>query len=208
MEVRRFTREERKARTRAELLEAAARVFARKGYRAASVDDVAAEAGYTKGAFYSNFESKEDVFATLVEDRSKSWVMAVARGYAGAGPLGERLRSGGKVLTRMLEQESDWILLSYELWGQSVRDEKLRLRIAACYEECRTVVATLIEGVEVEFGKRPPMPADQIAALTIAMTDGFALQMLADPRRFPPRLLADGLNLFFAGVLSASTAGG
>jgi AcrR family transcriptional regulator len=204
MAVHRRTREERKAQTRMDLLDAAARVFAREGYHAASVDDVAAEAGYTKGAFYSNFESKDDVFATLVEDRSKSWVMAVARGYAGEGPLQERLRAGSDVLTRMLEQESDWILLSFELWSQSVRDEKMRRRIAACYEECREVIATLIAGIEKESGRRPPMPADRIAALTIAMTDGFALQMLADPKRFPARLLADGLNLFFAGVLSAS----
>src|SRR5437762_11255550 len=95
VEARRPTREERKAQTREELLEAAARVFARKGYRAASVDDVSAEAGYTKGAFYSNFESKEDIFATLVADRSKSWTMAVAQGYTGPGSLDERLRRGG-----------------------------------------------------------------------------------------------------------------
>src|SRR5207247_4661268 len=138
-----------------------------------------------------NFESKEDIFATLVADRSKSWTMAVAQGYTGPGSLDERLRRGGDVLTHMLAEEADWILLSYELWSQSVRDEKLRQRVAAAYEECRKVVATLIEAVEDEYGKRPPLPADQIAALTIAMTDGFALQMLADPDRFPPRILAD-----------------
>jgi len=204
MAVRPPGREARKARTREELLEAAARVFARKGYRAASIDDVAAEAGYTKGAFYSNFESKEDVFSTLVADRSKSWVLAVAQGYTGPGSLDERLREGGDVLTHLLENESDWILLSYELWCQSVRDAKLRKRVAAAYEECRNVIADLIEGMEEEFGKRLPMKSDQIASLTIAMTDGFALQMLTEPKRFPARLLADGLTLFFAGLVSAS----
>ena len=202
--ARRPTREERKPQTRAELLEAAATVFARKGYRAASVDDVAAEAGYTKGAFYSNFESKEDLFAALVADRSKSWVLAVARGYAGPGSLDERLLAGGEILTRLLEEESDWILLSFELWSQSIRDQKLRQRCADAYEECRTVIAELIGSIEEEHGMRSAMPADQIASLTIAMTDGFALQMLADPDRFPARVLADGLTLFFAGLVSAS----
>ena len=59
---KRLSRNERKAQTRAELIDAAARVFARRGYHGTTVDDVAEEAGFTKGAFYSNFESKEDVF--------------------------------------------------------------------------------------------------------------------------------------------------
>src|SRR5437764_1063026 len=90
----RQTREQKKAQTHRQLLEAAARVFARKGYRAASVDDVAAEAGFTKGAFYSNFDSKEDVFAALVEDRSRNWTMSVASAYATGGSLAERMEKG------------------------------------------------------------------------------------------------------------------
>lgn len=203
--AQRLTRDQQKARTRTELIAAAARVFARKGYHAASVDDVAQEAGFTKGAFYSNFESKDDVFAALVEDESRNWTLAVAQAYAGHDPLPERLRHGGEVLTRMLEEEADWMLLSNEMWSHSVRDPRLRHRLADAYEECREVIGALIQDVEDEFGVTLPMPSSEIAVMTIALTDGFVLQRLADPDRLPARLLAEGLSLFFSGLIASAS---
>src|SRR5687767_15759101 len=63
---KRLTREESKARTRADLLRAASRLFVRNGFVATSLADIAEEAGLTKGAVYSNFESKEDLFLALL----------------------------------------------------------------------------------------------------------------------------------------------
>ena len=200
-----MTREERKAHTRADLVEAAARVFARKGYHAATVDDVAEEAGFTKGAFYSNFDSKEDVFVELVADRSRNWTIAVARAYQGEEALSERLRKGGEVLTRMIEKEADWMLLSNEMWSQCVRDARLRKRLAEAYEECRQIIAQVVGSAEKETGAPMPLPSDQIATLTIALTDGFVLQRLADPKRLPARLLAEGLSAFFTGLMTAAS---
>jgi AcrR family transcriptional regulator len=67
MARRRLTREESKARTRDELLRAASRLFLRNGFVATSLADIAEEAGLTKGAVYSNFESKEDLFLALLQ---------------------------------------------------------------------------------------------------------------------------------------------
>src|ERR1700716_3855888 len=66
---RRLTREERQAQTRQELLDAAARVFVKRGFTGASVEEISAEAGYTRGAFYSNFRSKNELFVELLHDR-------------------------------------------------------------------------------------------------------------------------------------------
>jgi AcrR family transcriptional regulator len=103
--ARRLTREQQKERTREELLSAAARVFAQKGYEGASIDDVAAEAGFTKGAFYSNFASKDDVFIALVEDRSRNWTMAAARAYE--GHVVALLEPVEALLARPIEPRSD-----------------------------------------------------------------------------------------------------
>ena len=199
---RRLTREERKAHTRAELLDAAGRVVGRKGYHAATIDDIAEEAGFTKGAFYSNFQSKEDVFMELVADRGRNWTMAVARAYAGDEPLPERLRKGGEVLTRMVEEQIDWMLLASEMWSQSVRDPRLRERLAATYEGCRQVIARGVDAMEHELGVRLPIPSEQVATLTMALTDGFVFQRLADPERLPARLLAEGINVFLTGLMA------
>lgn len=200
----RLTRDERKARTRAELIDAAARVVGRKGYHAATVDDIAAEAGFTKGAFYSNFESKEEIFVELVADRGRSWTIAVARAYEGVEPLSERLRKGGEVLTRMVQDQVDWMLLSSEMLTQGIRDPRLRKRLATAYEECRQVVAHVIEPVEGDFGVRLPIPSDQVATMIMAMTDGFVYQRLADPDRLPATLLAEGIAVFINGLLAVA----
>jgi AcrR family transcriptional regulator len=200
--AKRLTRDERKALTRRVLIDAAARVVGRKGYHAATVDDIAAEAGFTKGAFYSNFESKEDIFVELVTDRGRNWTIAVARAYEGTEPLADRLRKGGEVLTRMIQEDPDWMLLSSEMIIQSVRDPRLRERLAAAYDECRQVIARVVEPVEGDFGVRLPIPSDQVATIMMAMTDGFVYQRLADPDRLPAGLLADGINVFLKGLLA------
>src|SRR5437870_12294969 len=127
---KRLSRNERKAQTRAELIDAAARVFARRGYHGTTVDDVAEEAGFTKGAFYSNFESKEDVFVELVADRSRNWTLPVARAYQGEEPLPVRLRNGGKLRTHVVEHDTDSMLLAIEMSCQSVPDPRVRERLA------------------------------------------------------------------------------
>ncbi|HEY9289263.1 MAG TPA: TetR/AcrR family transcriptional regulator [Candidatus Dormibacteraeota bacterium] len=205
--AKRLTRDERKARTRAELIDAAAQVVGRKGYHAATVDDIAAEAGFTKGAFYSNFESKEDVFMELVADRSRNWTIAVARAYEGTEPLPDRLQKGGEVLTRMVQEQVDWMLLSSEMLSQCVRDPRMRERLAAAYEECRQVIARVVDRVETDFGVRLATPSDQVATMMMAMTDGFVYQRLADPDRLPADLLADGINVFLNGLLAVAGVG-
>jgi AcrR family transcriptional regulator len=201
---KRLSRNERKAQTRAELIDAAARVFARSGYHGTTIDDVAEEAGFTKGAFYSNFESKEDVFVELVADRGRNWTLAVARAYQGEEPLPERLRKGGKVLTHMVEHDTDWMRLAIEMWSQSVRDPRLRERLATAYEECRQIIARGIDQVEREFGVQLPISSDRVATLTMALTDGFVLQQLADRKRLPAGLLAEGINVLITGLMAVA----
>jgi len=144
----------------------------------------------------------------LVEDRSRNWTIAVASAYAGEGPMAARLERGGEVLTRMVEEESEWMLLSNEMWSYSVRDPRRRARLADGYEECREIIASVVSDVEREYGARMPLPSQQVAMLTVALTDGFILQRLADPGRLPGRMLADGLNLLFSALLSLSTPDG
>src|SRR2546421_13100240 len=132
---KRLSRNERKAQTRAGLIDAAARVFARRGYHGTTVDDVAEEAGFTKGAFYSNFESKEDVFVELVADRGRNWTLAVARGYQGGEPVPGRGGKGGKGVTHMGEHDTDWRRLAIQMWSRAVRDPRLPERLATACEE-------------------------------------------------------------------------
>lgn len=75
----RLSREESRLQTRAHLLAAAKRLFVERGFGATSLRDIAAEAGYTQGAFYSNFASKEELFVELMQERSRTQVTDIAR---------------------------------------------------------------------------------------------------------------------------------
>src|SRR4249920_557563 len=80
-----LTPERRRALTRRHLLEAAGVVFARQGFHGATLDEVAATAGFTKGAVYSNFTSKDDLFLALLEDRTERQLAVVSDVLAAAG---------------------------------------------------------------------------------------------------------------------------
>ena len=100
---KRLTRRERKAETRAALLEAAARTFGRRGFYAASVAEVAEEAGYSKGAVYSNFESKEDLFMTLLEGRPLGWVSAISSLLANEEQVEPLVMKSGQFMTELAD---------------------------------------------------------------------------------------------------------
>src|SRR5215210_4606116 len=91
---KRLTRVERKAETREALLDAAGQVFARRGFHGAAVDDVAAEAGFSTGALYSNFDGKEDLFLALLAREIERQVREVSEAIAERATLDERARGG------------------------------------------------------------------------------------------------------------------
>ena len=105
MTIEPLTPERRRQQTRDHLLEAAARVFGERGYHGASLDDIAAAAGFTKGAVYSNFKSKEDLFLALLESRFASELedLKAALSASDVGP-GDRLSD---FVTLIVEQPND-----------------------------------------------------------------------------------------------------
>src|ERR1700741_5454426 len=105
-----LTPDRRRAMTRSHLLDAAARVFARQGFDGASIDDIAAAAGFTKGAGYSNFKNKEDLFLALIDSRTEQQIAAVqttldeATGLAGE----ERAARFTDLTAQLLWGDRDW----------------------------------------------------------------------------------------------------
>jgi AcrR family transcriptional regulator len=183
------------------LLEAAAAVVAARGYHRATVDEIAEAAGYTKGAVYSNFTNKEEILLSLLEDLARAWCAAIADAYAVEGDVQTRLRKGGETLTVLTERESSWFLLLAEVWSESARNPKLRRRLAAMYQEARTKATDHLTRQLAELEFEPLLPPADIAALFIALTDGFVLQKLVDPGRFRRGFLADGMGAFLASVM-------
>src|SRR3954451_20047554 len=164
----RMTREERRAHTRSSLMAAAGRGFSSQGLQRASIDQVAEEAGFTKGAFYANFASKEELFLAMLEERF-------------AGRLAEIEDQAGADVTRYLRADPEWERLFFEFAAYSARNEEFRGELVARY---RTLREALVAGFGrwcEEHGVEPPLPLDRIVLMTCAMANGFALEQMLEP---------------------------
>jgi len=202
----RLTREQSRARTRERLLDAAGRVFARRGFHGASVEEVAEEAGHSKGAVYSNFTSKEDLFLTLLEQRCAQSIDRIATAFATEGSIEDRIARGAELLSCMVQEDRDDSLLFVELWTYAARDAEVARRMAAMYEENRRRIAAVVAAQADEVGLALPAPAADIAAALVALNDGLVLQALVDHERFPPHSVSNLLLLVLSGFASLGAA--
>ena len=179
----RLTRAERRAETRRRLLDAAATVFVRRGLGGASVEEIAAEAGFTRGAFYSNFDNKEEMFVELLQERVYAgYREMLERVPQDASPI-ERLRWGAnELMERYLREEDVWLFaLWLELLAYAARHPEFRLLAATFWRGNR---AALAQGIE-EADKPLPLEPRQVATAMIALDIGLAVQNLVDPEEAP-----------------------
>jgi AcrR family transcriptional regulator len=195
----RLSREEKKARTRAQLIDAAATVFAREGFMAASLDEVAEEAGLTKGAVYSNFDSKEDLFQAVIDDRLNEPMRHGAEAIIDStmGTSEEHAMAGARVFVDTVEQQREVFLLALEFNIHVARHPELAPTFAARNREQLERVADLIRQQTENSGDTLPLPADQMAIAVEALSQGIALQKLADPESVPDDLLGRVYALLF-----------
>lgn len=185
-----LTRPEKQARTRKRLIDAAARVFGRRGYRQAAVEEIAAEAGHTTGAVYSNFGSKEGLFLALA-DREVAERLAEVRAVMEAAARPEDL--GAEVAEQFrafIARDPQWPLLFYEFWSSGVRDPRLREEFDRRRHEVRDAIAEALEAVARGQGMRLRYPADQLAGAIAAVINGLAFERAADPESTPHELVA------------------
>jgi AcrR family transcriptional regulator len=193
----RLSREEKKARTRAQLIDAAASVFARRGFAAASLDEVADEAGLTKGAVYSNFDSKEELFQVVIDERLNEPMLRLAEDLDTRGTFAERAMEGARMFVDMAQQERDLFLLALEHNIYVARHPEHAPAYSARYREQLAMVADLITEQSKRSGLSLPLAADEMAIAVEALSQGMALQRLADPERVPDDLLGRVYAILF-----------
>jgi AcrR family transcriptional regulator len=180
----RLSRMEKQAETRRRLLDAAERVFLRRGLQGSSVEEIAAEAGFTRGAFYSNFKSKDELFVELLQDRVyRQYAQMAEEAQARPGTPRERLRWGiERVRDVQKDEAGGWLFrLWLECLTQAARDEEFRKLAATFWSGNRAVLAENVKTTFGEVGRKPPLPAKQLATAMIALDVGLAVQHMVDP---------------------------
>ena len=199
----RLTREEKKARTRERLVDAAARVFARKGFAGTSLDEIADEAGVTKGAVYSNFDSKEDLVRAVLEERLETPLRSIAWEVDRQGSMEEDAVRASEQLGAVLDQQRDALLLSFEFAIHAARDTDFRDDFVAYHRDAIKGMAEVIqERLGSEFALE--LPAEALASIFNAVCNGVALERLMNP----DALSDEVFGRLLAAVVEAFTAAG
>jgi AcrR family transcriptional regulator len=196
------TRKQKQERTRAELIAAAGRVFARRGYHGASVEEVAAEAGYSTGAVYSNFKGKEELFLALndheLENRLEDYCAVVE---ALDSPQGAEETASGR-FGDFFRDDPDWPLVFFEFWAYGARNERLREEFVKQREAEVKIIATAVERQTAAAGVQLPLPADKIAVGIGALINGLAFERTLDPDSVPDELFGLILSRLIVGLLA------
>jgi AcrR family transcriptional regulator len=200
-----LTRKQKQAHTRLCLMEAATRVFTKRGLQQASVDEVAEDAGYTKGAFYANFKSKEELFLAMLDERFAERVEELDRIISSSGDMEEQARAAGSDFSRYVAADPEWQRLFFEFAAYAARNEDFRQELVTRYRTLRERVAELFQRRADEAGLESPMSAQDVAMMTFAMANGFALERLLEPEAVPDDLYGTMLATFFTGMMAGAT---
>ena len=184
----RLTREEKKAQTRERLIEAAAKVFAEKGFAATSLDEVADAAGLTKGAVYSNFDNKEDLVRAVLEMNQRR--MNSISDAAGDGPLEQQMAKAGQLFGDVIAQQRAGFLLLIEFAAYALRNPDLYPDFLARHRAGHREVAEMIEENAPAAGGTFKTDANRAALIFEIIGNGLALEKLIDPDAVPDDLFA------------------
>jgi AcrR family transcriptional regulator len=195
----RLTRKEKQAHTRACLMKSAAKVFATRGLEQASIDEVAEDAGYTKGAFYANFKSKEELFLAMLDERFAKRIADIEEVIAGEGTPAEKAQRGGDKFAHMLRADAEWERLFFEFSAYATRDEEFREELVTRYRAMREQMAAALSAHEEE-GKEKTLSFHEVATLVCVMGNGFALEKLLEGDAVPDELYGTLLKIFFTGL--------
>jgi AcrR family transcriptional regulator len=166
---------ERRAATHGRLIEAATKVVAKRGFHAATVDEIAAEAGFSVGALYSNFDGKDDLFLAVFDGHLRWYEERL--GIAADTP------DPGRVFSDWMDalmRDPEQLLIFIEFWAYAVRKPKLRRTFAARLAEIRAAMSEAIEQRAAETGSDLPVPPETLALVLLAAGRGLGLEKLAD----------------------------
>jgi len=203
MTVEKWTPERRRQRTREALLDAAAAVFARRGFQGASLDEIAETAGYTRGAIYKHFTDKEELLHEVC-------VRFNERTFAEFDELPGRDRPWAAMNFQevtdqwrsIVERDSELRIVMLEFQLQALRNPELLGRAREFAHANSRAIADYMAQRAAETGEDLPLPVEDLATVFGIASDGFAQALLVDPQA--ARLFGVFLELVIRGVLSRS----
>jgi AcrR family transcriptional regulator len=191
--------------TRKKLLEAAESIFARDGFEAARLEDIASTAGYTRGAFYANFGSKEDIFFALLERWIAGRIEEVSSLLGQHETPAKRLRALRDHYAQ-LAKDRRLALLSLEFKLFAIRHPAAHARLRPRQQKLRACGGNILTRVMNELGRSLPISSTAAATGLAALANALLLEHLVDPKTLPDDETRHLLGIFFDAVIRGTTA--
>jgi AcrR family transcriptional regulator len=179
--AKRLGRQERREQTRADLLAAARRAFLRDGFHAASLDAIAEDAGYTKGAFYSNFASKDELLVAVFDEHFNDRADAYERLIFTTDSVEDAYRAVARYWHDANEREPEWSRLVIEFMAHASRHEHLREAVKHVRQRGLDRIVKLVERLAERHEVEYTVPITELVRGSGALNRGLAVEQLLDP---------------------------
>lgn len=185
----------RRADTRRRILDAAFTVFGERGIAATKLTEVAAAAGLTKGAVYSSFASKDELVLALMEEHAAHRLNASLAQFTEAADGDAALAGVAAVLMYEMRADAVWHRLLAEFFAMAHHDPTRRDALRQRRREVRLAITRALERLADGLGITFPLPAEQLAVVLLALSNGLAVEADIDEEAVPPGLLGTVLTL-------------
>ncbi len=194
---------ERTELTCQKILSSAQDIFARDGFQVAKLEEIAARAGYTRGAFYANFQSKEELFLAVAGQQISDLVSTVLQAVRSKSALEPKCRE----LLRAIKESSEvrtWALLLIEFNLFLLRQPKPKKHIAALYEQLLKGIGEVFEDLYKAAECKAPMPLSIIGLGFISLFQGLVVQEMLNGTLVKPQVTSDVLSRYVHAVVGES----
>ena len=189
--------------TRRKLLAAAERIFARDGFEAARLEDIAAGAGYTRGAFYANFCGKEEIFFALLEQWVRQHIDPVMTAVRKQKSPERKLAALRKYYTE-IATDRRVVLNALEFKLYALRHPEAHARLQVRHRRLRATWGELFAELLKAFGRTLPISNAAASAACSSLAQGLLLEQLVDPKTLSEKDVHHILGLFFDSIFSVS----
>lgn len=197
MNRKRMTQEERKQETRKMLLDSAAEIFAQFGFHGASVDKIAEFAGYSKGAVYANFNSKEELFLALLEQKMKSHVDTIHQIMKQQHSIDHFIEKMDYYFDLDRQTNRVWSILNMEFLLYAMRQESVREKWTAMIVESVEQISGVIEKMMEQENRVSTLSAEELAWTILSLENGMAIFHYIAEGRPPLNLYGKALQNIF-----------
>ncbi|MEH7458383.1 TetR/AcrR family transcriptional regulator [Bacillus sp. JJ1127] len=194
MNRRRLTQEERKKETRQLLLESAFETFAKLGFHGASVDKIAEHAGFSKGAVYAHFHTKEDLFLAIVEQQMNLYVRNIRQVIGQQQSLSHFIETMDEYFDSVRQQTHTWSMLSMEFLLYAMREESVRHKWSNMVTEAVKQISKSIESLLLKENYKSTLSTEEIAWTMLSLENGMSIFYYISQNHIPLDLYGKALQ--------------